>query len=335
MGVNRVEIGTETIIDITDSTVTADAMQDGIVAYGADGEKITGILPVWKNIHWTNSTLVWNDENKQVVAKGTMDLKRILDKDAPVEFRQDSSKYGDASPEDVVKGKTFTSVSGLKIEGTKEEKSFPALTNPGTANDLAEGMELIDADGNIVTGTLKEGKPGITGPKAQYNKSNIGTSTVNLISCVGTVSEDVICRAGQEISIGTSASDFGNATAGDVAEGKTFTSVNGLKIIGTKKETSGGGTGNNNCEAYLVDVTNPVVDFKTTGTIKAYGYAYQESTSSWMSSNTMYAFNGNQYYKSVSYGTPTATALTLSVSNGKLTGLPELSGGTLLVIVGV
>lgn len=32
---------------------------------------------------------------------------------------------------------------------------LPPLTNPGTAADLVEGKQLIDADGNVVTGTLK------------------------------------------------------------------------------------------------------------------------------------------------------------------------------------
>lgn len=107
--------------------------------------------------------------------------------------------------------------------------------------------------------------------------------------------------------------------------------------------SSGGSTdtntskSNNNCEAYLVDVTNPTVSFKTTsGTIKAYGYATAKNSSSWGgSTTTMYAFNGTNYYKSVSYGTPSATSMTLSVSNGKLTGLPDLTSGTLLVTKGI
>ena len=34
------------------------------------------------------------------------------------------------------------------------DKIYPTLTNPGTASDLLSGKELIDQDGNVVTGTI-------------------------------------------------------------------------------------------------------------------------------------------------------------------------------------
>ena len=129
---------------------------------------------------------------------------------------------------------------------------------------------------------------------------------------------------------------FGNASPSEVKKGVTFTSLNGLKITGTADMS--GGTSDNNCEAYLVDVTNPTVSFKTTsGTIKAYGYAYEITKSQWGgSSTTVYTFNGTNYYKPAYYGSPAATNITLGVSGGKLTGLPSgLSGGTLLVVRGI
>lgn len=44
MSVNKVEFSGETLIDISDSTVTADSLLEGTIAYGADGSKIEGIL---------------------------------------------------------------------------------------------------------------------------------------------------------------------------------------------------------------------------------------------------------------------------------------------------
>ena len=35
-------------------------------------------------------------------------------------------------------------------------KPLPTLTNPGTAADLLSGKQLIDANGNVLTGTLEE-----------------------------------------------------------------------------------------------------------------------------------------------------------------------------------
>lgn len=112
---------------------------------------------------------------------------------------------------------------------------------------------------------------------------------------------------------------------------------NGYYYVKVNTSSSSSGSSNNNCEAYLVDVTNPTVSFKTTsGTIKAYGYAYETTKSQWGGqSTTVYAFNGTNYYKSAAYGSPTATNITLGISGGKLTGLPNLTSGTLLVTKGI
>lgn len=111
-----------------------------------------------------------------------------------------------------------------------------------------------------------------------------------------------------------------------------------LGVMGSYEAASSGGSSENNCEAYLVDVLNPTVSFKkASGTIKAYGYAYATTKQSWGSkTTTVYAFNGTNYYKSATYGSPTATNITLGISDGKLTGLPSgLSGGSLLVTRGI
>ena len=42
MAVNKVIYGSNTLIDISDTTATADKILSGYTAYGADGTKITG-----------------------------------------------------------------------------------------------------------------------------------------------------------------------------------------------------------------------------------------------------------------------------------------------------
>ena len=92
----------------------------------------------------------------------------------------------------------------------------------------------------------------------------------------------------------------------------------------------------NNAEAYVIDATNPTVSFKTSGTIKVYGYGYTTSSSSWGgSSTTVHAFCGDGYYKSSNWGSPSKTSCTFDVSGGKLTGLPSLNGGTLIAVCGL
>ena len=109
----------------------------------------------------------------------------------------------------------------------------------------------------------------------------------------------------------------------------------GISIFGIAGTLAAAASGNN-CEAYVIDATNPTVSFKTTGTIKVYGYGYTTSSSGWGgSSTTVHAFCGDGYYKSANWGSPSKTSCTFGVSNGKLTGLPSLNGGTLIATVGL
>lgn len=109
----------------------------------------------------------------------------------------------------------------------------------------------------------------------------------------------------------------------------------GVPIFGVTGSYSGGsGDTTLNCEACIIDVTNPVVDFKGTGgTIKAWGYA-KGPTSGY--TTPKYGFIGTQYSRVASYGNDTTTDMTLSVdSSGNLTGLPSLNSGTLLITRGI
>lgn len=110
------------------------------------------------------------------------------------------------------------------------------------------------------------------------------------------------------------------ATAKDIARGKTAY-VQGAKVTGTAEPVES----NNNVEAYAVTNTSPSVSFKRTdGAIKIWGYGTITSQGSWGGQTTsLIAFAGDKYYKSAMYGGPSSTGLSLSISNGKLTGLPS------------
>lgn len=121
-------------------------------------------------------------------------------------------------------------------------------------------------------------------------------------------------------------------TADKLAQGVTAHDKSGAAITGTMTT---GGSSANNCEAYTIDVTNPVVNFATTsGIIKAWGYA-KGTTSGY--TTPQYAFMGDKYQSISSWGSGSTLSLSLSVdSSGKLSGLPSsLASGTILVTRGV
>ena len=120
-------------------------------------------------------------------------------------------------------------------------------------------------------------------------------------------------------------------TADKLLKGATAHDASGEPITGTL-EPGSGGSSDNNCEAYHITSASAKLNFKTTGTVKVWGYG--TATSGY--STSVYAFVGDGYYKSASWGSPTKTSASFSVNaNGTLSGLPSMSACDLLVTIGV
>lgn len=226
-----------------------------------------------------------------------------------------------------------------------------------TAKDIARGKTAY-VQGKKITGDLYETAEGKTKIYFTWGSENVTferDSNRDLINItIPWMGNDEIMRIDSYIKLGADATLFGDATAADVISGKTMTSAAGLKVVGTNTNdadtsdatataddiakgktayvqgqkitgTAEPAESNNNVEAYAVTNTSPSVSFKRPdGTIKIWGYGTMTSSGGWGQQTTsLVAFAGDKYYKSASWGSPTSTSLSLSISNGKLSGLPS------------
>lgn len=119
-----------------------------------------------------------------------------------------------------------------RIAAIETGTQLPTLTNPGTAADMAQGKQLIDQNGEIVTGTISE----LNSNNIVYleNGSLPYLDGIDIVTrTTWTENYERIIRGTPWIYLKTVASNFGNATAADVLFGKTFTSEAGVKVSGT------------------------------------------------------------------------------------------------------
>lgn len=251
----------------------------------------------------------------------------------------------------------------------------PGTSNQSIASgQYLSGAQTIKGDSNLIASNIKKGVT-IFNVTGSYNEATGGPTlqsktvspsestqtvspdsgydglskvTVNAISSTYVGSDvtkksaatytpkttDQSIASGQYLSGTQTIKGDANLVAGNIKSGVSIFGVTGTYAGGG----SSGGSGNNNVEAYAITNTNPSVSFKRTdGTIKIWGYGTMTSSSGWGGQTTsLIAFEGDRYYKSASWGSPSSTSLSLSISNGKLTGLPsELSAISAIVTRGI
>lgn len=126
--------------------------------------------------------------------------------------------------------------SGANIFGVAGSESVVDTSDAtATASDMASGVTAYvngsKVPGNVTTITSGRGV-GPSGTISMLTKDGVPTS----IEIKGTFTSDRLFRSGSYAAPYVAISNFGDATAADVAVGKTFTSAAGLKIPGNVPE---------------------------------------------------------------------------------------------------
>ena len=109
--------------------------------------------------------------------------------------------------------------------------------------DIAYGKVLYDDDGNPVTGTLGDRKPGAEGQYIFGTNPRVSGSTTLMVEAESSSSASpVIHRTGATATVRIPSAAFGTAATNQVAKGVTFTSAAGLLAEGELIEKGPGTT---------------------------------------------------------------------------------------------
>ena len=148
--------GTLSPYEDTDSTATAENIESGYTAY-VKGEQITGSLETGVQTNQLANRTIYSNEGsvKYSTSTGTDNVnlpsrftvsyknkyKRVAKVNDTISANVRASLFGNATVNDVVKGKTFSSENGLKLTGTYE----------GSAQTLQEKSVTPSEESQLVT----------------------------------------------------------------------------------------------------------------------------------------------------------------------------------------
>lgn len=251
---NKAAANTPGTLPPLENPAASSDMATGKELYDQDGNVVTGTLPeaidgaalFANSTHEVGGTKGGNTFNVAAVYSNTAVQGVIVRPSARLGVRSvPTSLLGDATAAQVAKGATFTSAAGYLAVGTHEcdgGVTLPTLTNPGTASDLARGKELIDGNGNVVTGNVADiaSNSFFMTKETSISEGNY-TDGIRRVCVRAKMLSNILMRKDSQFHAFAEFSEFGNALPEQVAKGATFTSAAGLLVEGTMEAASGGG----------------------------------------------------------------------------------------------
>ena len=214
--------------DTSTDTVTAGKLISGTTAHDNSGKQITGSMEPLTQLAYQNKPVTRsgnlfifpcsnsNDERCYLEGENSMDVSVGIN----------AMKFGEASPAEVLKGKTFSSNSGIAQPGTYVPLDTSDAT--ATASDIAK-KKTAYVNGTKVTGTVET-----VGPGEAYGTTTPSVSVSgNYIMAEEEMHEDFLLRKDSLIQLKMYPMDFGFAQNEEVLSGKIFTSMVGFKAKGT------------------------------------------------------------------------------------------------------
>ncbi len=305
MAINKVVFGSNTLIDISDTTATAGRIEVGYSAYGANGVKVSGTLvPEVTNLEVGGATV---EGTAAIFDEGGGSGGEINLQSKTVSPTESSQTVTPDSGYDGLSSVSVNAISSSYVGTGVTRRSSSDLTASGATVTAPAGYYAEAASKAVASGT--EGTPTATKGTVSNHSVSITPSVTNTAGYIsgGTKTGTAVSVSASELVSGNK-EITSNGTNIDVTEYETV-SVN---VASSSKNFQVASGGNRVATTSYTAVSGQELTVAVTGTYNVYWSGYRSSTS---------GTSGSQLYiGSSAYGSVNTT-FSNNLQTVKLTGV--------------